>query len=323
LRRSGTARSSCSRAASSFHAKDIRRTMPPAKVMAAEQLAGAGPATSARRYRGVLAGSAQLEVVGRKLQHAMGEPMETRDIPIDEIQVSDFNTRKNIRDGQQDSTIADLAASIEQQGLINPVQLMQRPDGTYSLIAGQRRLLAFKELGRPTIPAFVLEDLSPTSATALSLTENFHRADMNPLDKAEGFRQLVETYGSIQAAAKATGASQSTVRRYVRLLNLAPQLQRQLASGEARSTEVLSQLANRVLDPEAQLKAWEQVKGFSPGEQQAMIKQLQSDLSNLPGLRDQALEGAFSTLLIRNCPYDCPTIPDNLKQQVADLIGRH
>ena len=248
--------------------------------------------------------------------------MNTTDIPVDAIEVSDFNTRKNIADGQHDSTIRDLAASIEQQGLINPIQVLRRPDGTYALIAGQRRLLAFRELGRKTIPAFVLEELSPASATALSLTENFHRADMNPIDKAQGFRQLVDAYGSIPAAAKATGASQSTVRRYIRLLNLAPELRDQLASGEARSTEVLSQLANRVPDPAAQVEAWDKVKGFSPGEQQAMIKELQPDLSNLPTLRDQALEGAFATRIIRNCPYDCPTIPDSLKQQVADLIGR-
>ena len=54
-----------------------------------------------------------------------------------------------------------------------------------------------------------------------------------------------------------------------------------------------------------------------------MIRELQPDLSNLPGLRDQALQGAFSTRIIRNCPYDCPTIPEDLKQKVADLIGRH
>lgn len=213
------------------------------------------------------------------------------EIPVASIDVSQFNTRKNLEDGQQDSKIEDLAASIEAQGLINPIQAFKGPDGSFALVAGQRRLMAFKVLGRQTIPAVVLEDLSPVKATALSLTQNFHRAEMNPMDTAEGFKRLLDERGSIEAVANYTGASTSTIRKYVRLLNLAPELQQELAAGEAKSTQSLAQLAQRVPDPSSQLEAWQQIRGFTGQEQQAIVKQLQPDLSNLPMLRDPSPRG--------------------------------
>ncbi len=73
--------------------------------------------------------------------------MIVKDIPIAAVDVSEWNTRKDLRDGQHDSTIADLAKSIAQQGLLSPITVLPTPDGRFDLVAGQRRFLACKQLG--------------------------------------------------------------------------------------------------------------------------------------------------------------------------------
>lgn len=90
-----------------------------------------------------------------------------QDVPIGQIDVSKFNTRKNLADAQHDSSIDDLARSINQQGLLSPITISTKPDGSYEVIPGQRRLLACRQLGWNTVPALVREGLSDVDTTAL------------------------------------------------------------------------------------------------------------------------------------------------------------
>src|SRR5262245_57284790 len=110
--------------------------------------------------------------------------MDVLEIPVDQIDVSEANTRKDLGDGQVDSNIEDLARSIDRHGLLNPITVFQKSDGRYAVVAGQRRFLAVRHLDRESIAAVVHEAMSDESATAVSLVENVHRADMNPRDKA-------------------------------------------------------------------------------------------------------------------------------------------
>ena len=121
--------------------------------------------------------------------------MEVREIEIDRITVSAQNTRKKLDAGQEDSSLEDLANSIREKGLLSPIVVRIIGAGTYKLIAGQRRLLACRKLAMHSIPAIVRTDLDDTDAAAISLIENVHRADMDPLDKARAFQQLSEHYG--------------------------------------------------------------------------------------------------------------------------------
>lgn len=246
--------------------------------------------------------------------------MIVKDIPLLEVDVSEYNTRKNLKDGQEDSTIDDLAQSIEKQGLLSPITVFQTPNGKYALIAGQRRLLAFKKLERTTIPAIVRDKMSAADATAVSLVENVHRADMNPLDKAKAFKTLAEKFGNLQVVSRETGIGVSTIRKYIRLLDLAPELQDQLAAGEAKNTQALARLAQQIPDSEKQVETWNRISGFTQDVQEEIIKRLEPDLDNLDSLVEDAAEGEFDLHMIRNCPYDCPSIPQPLKQKVADLI---
>jgi ParB/RepB/Spo0J family partition protein len=245
--------------------------------------------------------------------------MIVREISLQDVDISEFNTRKNLADGQYDSTIEDLAKSIEKQGLLSPITVFQKPDGRYALVAGQRRLLACKQLGWSMIPAIVRDSMTDADATAISLVENVHRADMNPRDKAVAFKALLDRFGNFQTVSRETGVSVSTIRKYVQLLDLAPQLQEQLVAGEARNTEALARLAQR-FDADKQVEVWNKIRGFTQDVQQEIIKRADPGLENLDTLVDQAAEGAFNYYVVRNCPFDCPTIPESLKKQVAEMV---
>lgn len=249
--------------------------------------------------------------------------MIVKDILIKDIDVSEFNTRKNLADGQDDSTIDDLAKSIEKQGLLSPITVFQKANGKYALIAGQRRLLACKSLKWPAIPAIVRDTMTEADATAVSLVENVHRADMNPLDKAKAFKMLSDQFGDLQQVSRETGIGVPTVRKYLQLLNLAPELQEQLAAGEAKNTQALARLAQQIESPDKQMEVWAEIKGFTQDVQQEIIKRLDSDLDNLSELVDSASEGVFGVIRVRNCPFDCPTIPGPLKKKVANMIERY
>lgn len=247
--------------------------------------------------------------------------MVVKEVPIEQIEVSEFNTRKDLTDGQQDSTIDDLARSIERQGLLSPITVFQKPDGSFSLIAGQRRLLACKRLGRTTVPAIVRDSMSEADATAISLVENVHRADMNPRDKAKAFKALLDRFGDAQNVSRETGVGTSTIRKYVQLLDLAPELQERLAAGEAKNTEALARLAQKFSDPDEQVEIWDRVGGFTQDVQQEIIKRLDANLTNLDDVVAQAAEGAFDYHIVRNCPFDCPSVPEPLKSEVARIIS--
>jgi ParB family chromosome partitioning protein len=224
-----------------------------------------------------------------------------------------------LADGEYDSSIADLANSIEPQGLLNPITVFETADGRYAVIAGQRRLLACKQLGQSTIAAIVRNSTNEADATAISLVENVHRADMNPRDKALALKALLDKYEELRTVSRETGIGVPTIRKYLQLLDLAPELQQQLAAGEAKHTEALARLAQTV-EAQDQPEVWNKIRGFTQDVQCQVITRLSPDLGNLDNLMDRAAEGAFNYHVVRNCPFDCPAVPKALKAQIADMI---
>jgi ParB family transcriptional regulator, chromosome partitioning protein len=247
--------------------------------------------------------------------------MEVRELLVERIAISEANTRKDLTDGQSDSDIEDLARSIERQGLLQPISVRPAGDGRFEVVAGQRRLMAFRLLKRETISAVIHTDLSPNDAVAISLVENVHRADMNPRDKAAAFGALLGQLGTVGAVAKSTGVGEATIRKYLLLRSLAPELQQRLAAGEVRNTDALATLARRFQDdPAIQLEVWDRIGGFRQDIQQEVLRKLDPEMTNLEELVSQAAEGELGFHLVRNCPRDCPTLPAALKPQVAQLI---
>ena len=120
-----------------------------------------------------------------------------------------------------DASIAELAASLKSTGLIQPIIVRQVPDG-FQLIAGERRWRAAKLAGLATIPAIV-RDVDSFTQAQMALVENIQREDLNPLDRAESYKALMNQLGLTQAElAGRLGEERSSIANYLRLLDLTP-----------------------------------------------------------------------------------------------------
>jgi ParB family chromosome partitioning protein len=154
---------------------------------------------------------------------AMAAPAE---IPLDRIRANPYQPRKSV----EDAALRDLAASIVEHGVLQPVLVTETLDG-YELIAGERRLRAARMAGLTKIPA-VVRQLAGHEQLEVALVENIQRADLNPLEEAEAYRQLTDTFGMSQDdVARRVGRARSTVANTMRLLELAPAVQAAVRDG--------------------------------------------------------------------------------------------
>jgi ParB family chromosome partitioning protein len=147
----------------------------------------------------------------------MAAPTE---IPLGRIRANPYQPRHHM----QAEALRDLAASIAEHGVIQPILVTETIDG-YQLIAGERRLRAAEMAGLDRIPALVRQ-LAGEEQLELALVENIQRADLNPLEEAGAYRQLIAEFGlSQEEVAKKVGRARSSVANTLRLLDLAPAVQ--------------------------------------------------------------------------------------------------
>ena len=243
--------------------------------------------------------------------------METREIKLDLIRISSSNIRRDLGAGTEDTSIEDLANSIREQGLLNPIMVREISDNEYDLIAGQRRYLACSRLGMATIPAIVRNDLDDTGASVVSLIENVHRADLSPIDKAKAYETIRTRYQDDKLVSKATGVSVATVRKYLKLLKLAPSIQDSISTVDGPAgVGTLSRLADFL--PEDQEHILDEIGGFKQGVQQEILRRSGGDPSQIPELVDEAMSGNF---IIRTCKEGlCFDMPEKLKDQVKQYL---
>jgi ParB family chromosome partitioning protein len=149
-----------------------------------------------------------------------------RDLPVAQVRPNPFQPRTHFDEG----ALAELAASIEASGLLQPVVVRSR-DGTYELIAGERRWRAVQRLGWPTVPAVVKEADDQTLLT-LALIENLQRNDLSPIDEAQGYQRLIDQFKLPQSdVARMVGRNRSTVANLLRLLRLPEPVRAMLHDG--------------------------------------------------------------------------------------------
>ena len=148
------------------------------------------------------------------------------EIPLNRIRANPYQPRKRIEQEQLDA----LADSIREHGVLQPVLVTETIDG-YQLIAGERRLRAARLAGLERIPA-VVRQLADESQLELALVENIQRADLNALEEAEAYRQLITDFGLSQDdVARRVGRSRSSVANTIRLLDLDPRVQDAIREG--------------------------------------------------------------------------------------------
>jgi ParB family chromosome partitioning protein len=148
------------------------------------------------------------------------------EIPLDRIRENPRQPRTTI----DAAALATLAASIREHGVIQPILVTETLDG-YQLVAGERRVRAARLAGLERIPA-VVRQLADREQLELALVENLQREDLDPLEAAHGYQQLIEEFGFTQdQLAERVGRARSTVANTLRLLELHPALQTAVATG--------------------------------------------------------------------------------------------
>jgi ParB family chromosome partitioning protein len=160
---------------------------------------------------------------------AAGKPLE---IALDLIDRNPFQTRTNF----DEAKLAELAASIAASGVVQPIVVRHGPrfaqDGRFTLITGERRWLASKIAGKPTVPAIVRE-VSNLQAMEMTIVENLQRTDLNPMEQAHAFNRLSHDFHMTQAQmAERTGKDRASVANFLRLLKLPEAIQKLVESGE-------------------------------------------------------------------------------------------
>lgn len=189
--------------------------------------------------------------LGRGLGELLGDALDdtgrVMDISIDEISPNPWQPR---RDFDEESLNA-LASSIRENGLIQPVVVRKKKDGTYELAAGERRWRAAKIAGLTVIPA-ISKEYDDRSMAEMALVENLQRKDLNPVDEGMAYRKLMDEYGLTQEGiSQKVGKSRPYVANMVRLLDLPEEVkdflsQGQLTAGQARPLLGLESDAEKV-----------------------------------------------------------------------------
>ena len=159
-----------------------------------------------------------------------------QEIDIKEVVPNRYQPREHF----DEETLASLSRSITEIGVIQPIVVRELEEGQYELIAGERRWRAAKRANLAAIPA-IIRTSDDLSSLETAVVENLHRQDLNPLEEAVAYQQLVEEFGLTQDdVAQRVGRSRSAVANTLRLLHLPPMVQRlliegQLSAGHARA----------------------------------------------------------------------------------------
>ena len=193
-------------------------------------------------------------------------------LPISQVETCSSQPRKRF-DGE---SLQELADSISQHGIIQPLTVRKLSSGYYQIIAGERRWRAARLAGLQEVPVIVIE-ADDRKAAELAMIENLQREDLNPMEEAAGFQSLIESYHMTQEeAAQRVGKSRSAVTNALRLLGLTPSVRKlveegKLSAGHARALVPLS--------PSLQESAANAIVsgGLSVRQTEALVKRLSAE----------------------------------------------
>ena len=218
----------------------------------------------AENRRGLGRGLSALLGETEEIAHASDPASGVRDIPIELIHRNADQPRQNFDEAE----LAELEASVRDKGVLQPI--LVRPsqrDGEFEIVAGERRWRAAQRAGLTAIPALV-RTLGDTEAFEIAIIENIQRADLNPLEEALGYRQLMDRFGHTQERlAEALGKSRSHIANLLRLLNLPEAVldlvrSGKLTAGHARALITASNpesLARQVVERDLSVRQTEQL----------------------------------------------------------------
>ena len=171
-------------------------------------------------------------------------------IPLALVDPNPFQPRVEFGEDE----ILELAESIRKQGLLQPITVRKHQD-RYQIIAGERRVRACRLLGDETIAALVKEKISDRRMAALGLVENIQRVDLNPIEVAQSYQQLIDNHNyTHDDLAKTVGKSRSAITNALRLLKLPNQVQAWIQEGKLAGGAARALCSEKIADPEALAK---------------------------------------------------------------------
>lgn len=252
------------------------------------------------------------QALGRGLDALIstGEVKTSGSSSIGEIKVSLITPNPNQpRRDFSESSLKELAESIKELGLVQPLTLRSMSDGTYQIIAGERRWRAAQMAGLLTVPAYI-RTADDEKTVQMALVENIQREDLNPIEIALAYQSLIEQYGLKQEElSEKVGKNRATVANYLRLLKLPAQVQmalknKEIDQGHARALLGLPSAAT-------QLRVFEEIKsqGLSVRKVEEIVNALNSGTDvNSAGKRIRArrskdTSGLYSSLQRRLSDY--------------------
>jgi len=197
---------------------------------------------------------------------------ELREVPIDLIQRGRFQPRRDM----DPAALQELADSIRQQGVMQPVVVRPIAEGRFELIAGERRWRATQMAELDRIPA-IIRDVPDDAAIAMALIENIQRENLNPIEEAFALQRLQDEFGLTQAqVAEAVGKSRTTITNLLRLISLSEDVRVMLEHGDLEMGHGRAMLT---LQPEQQMQVARQVvaKSLSVRQTEALVRRVQQE----------------------------------------------
>jgi ParB family chromosome partitioning protein len=212
-----------------------------------------------------------------------------REVPVGDVRPNPRQPRREMRH----SELEELTASIREHGVLQPLVVSPAPDGRgYLLIAGERRLQAARLAGLKSVPV-VVRLADERQGLELALVENLQREDLDPLEAAEGYRQLVEDFGlTHEEVARRVGKSRPSVSNTLRLLKLPATVRQSLASGKLSEGHARALLA--LPSSQAQLAATQTIlkRGLSVRQTEELVQRLLGQRRHTPATRRRSPEEA-------------------------------
>ncbi len=243
---------------------------------------------------------------------------EQKVIAIDMLRGGKSNPRKDFREDE----LAELTESIRQKGLVQPIIVRPDPEGGYEIVAGERRWRASQKAGLHTVPVIV-RDLNDQEMLELAIIENVQRSDLNAIEEAGGYNELMERFGYTQERmAEVIGKSRSHVANTIRLLKLpdcvrAMVQEGRLSAGHVRpliGREDAEKLADRIVaqgmnvrDVEALVQSLDHpTETRRPREKDADTRAFEKDLADTLGLKVEIKRGSGESgvLMIKYGNFD-------------------
>ncbi len=178
-------------------------------------------------------------------------------VRFEDLNIETIDVEQGIRQTIYKEPLDELAASIKQHGILQPLVVEPGIEGRYNLQIGKRRMAAAKMIGLEKVPAIILEGpLSSEESLAIRLVENLHREDLDPIDEAEAYAALKDMGTKVSAIAKLVGKDRPYVSHSMRLLKLNPKVREEVRQQNISREHALTLLR---LDPYQQLALAEEV----------------------------------------------------------------